>query len=197
VCDIPTLKVGDTKTNFAICYEVYTVADYFALSPLVKIALDTLANDFDYKLGLIQLQYQSSVDWLPELFEAIRLVYADTPLPDNSLTPIRAAFVSFVHTARFYFMQNAEFCAFLDEEAPVFALDIFRAMRTAGDFITHTPDPFCIFCKTRPSTRRDKGYYTHMAPEVLKLMACCSACVTKRDLPSGLENWYGKKGGAA
>ena len=95
-CDIASLKPSEsTRTNFVTCYEVYTVADYFALSPLTKIALDTLTAEFNSKLGPIQLQYEFASDWLPELCEAIRLVYADTPLSDRELTPIRAAFVGF------------------------------------------------------------------------------------------------------
>lgn len=192
-CDIASLKPpGTTKTNFVICYEVYTVADYFALTSLARIALDALTAEFDAKLGPIQLQYESSADWFPEFFEAIRLVYADTPLSDRTLSPIRAAFLGFVHTARFYFLQSQEFARFLDEEAPMLALDLFRAMRNTGDFLALPPDPVCSFCKAKP-TRGEKGYYTHIAPDVLKLTGACSMCATKRDLPSGMTNWCGKK----
>jgi hypothetical protein len=198
VCDIPSLKSSapPTKTNFVTCYEVYTVADYFALAPLAKIALDTLAAEFDARLGPNQLQYESAAEWLPELCEAIRLVYADTPLPDANLTPIRRAFVSFVHTARFYFLQDAEFNRFLDEEAPGLALDLFRAMRATGDFVAHLPDACCSFCKMKPTTRGDKAYYTHLAPDTLRLTACCSTCAAKKDLGSGMANWAGKRGPA-
>jgi hypothetical protein len=194
VCNIPALKPGTpAKTNFVTCYEVYTVADYFALSPLAKIALDALTAEFDSKLGPIQLQYESSSDWLPELCEAIRLVYADVPLNDTThLSPIRAAFLNFVHTARFYFLQNPDFNKFLDEEAPVFALDLFRAMRNTGDFFAYLPDPHCSYCKMKP-TRGDKAYYTHLAPETLKLTASCSTCAGKKDFGSGMANWAGKK----
>lgn len=193
VCDIASLKPANTsRTHLVTCYEVYTVADYFNLSPLAKIALDTLTAEFDAKLGPIQLQYEPSDEWLPELCEAIRLVYADTPVSDTSLTPIRTAFLTFVYTARFYFLQNADFNRFLDEEAPAFALDLFRAMRSAGDFLAYLPDPHCSFCKLKP-TRGDKAYYTHIAPETLKLVASCSTCAGKKDLPSSMADWSGKK----
>ncbi|KAK4113135.1 POZ domain-containing protein [Canariomyces notabilis] len=199
VCDIPSLKPSrDTKTHFVTCYEVYTVADYFSLTPLATIALKTLTAEFDAKLGPIQRQYESSSDWLPELFEAIRLVYgcgdsaSPPPINDLSLTPIHRAFLSFVHTARFYFLQNTEFNRFLDEEAPEFALALFRAMRTAGDFLVWPPAPQCSFCGMRPS-RGDKTYYTHLAIETPKLMASCSTCAVKKDLPSPMTNWSLKK----
>ena len=175
------------------CYEVYTVADYFALSSLAKIALDTLTSEFDSKIGPIQLQYESSADWLPELCDAIRLVYADAPLGDTgTLSPIRTAFLNFVHTARFYFLQNAEFGRFMDEQAPVFALDLFRTMRTTGDFLAYLPDQQCSFCKMKP-TRCDRAYYTHLAPETIRLTASCSTCAGRKDWGSGMANWNGKK----
>ncbi|KAK4118675.1 hypothetical protein N657DRAFT_583296 [Parathielavia appendiculata] len=195
ICNIPTLKPDTpTKTTFVTCYEVYTVADYFALSSLAKIALDTLTAEFDSKLGPIQLQYESSSDWLPELCEAIRLVYADAPVGDTgNLSSIRAAFLSFAHTARFYFLQNSDFNKFLDEEAPAFALDLFRVMRNTGDFLAYLPDQHCSYCMMKP-TRGDKAYYTHLAPETLKLTASCSTCAgKKKDLGSAMANWAGKK----
>ena len=93
------------------------MADYFTLAPLRKMALDTLTSEFDSKLGPLQLQQESAAEWLPELCEAIRLVYTHDHYPVGStrdLTPIRAAFVGFVHTARFYFLQDADFNRFLD-----------------------------------------------------------------------------------
>lgn len=189
ICDIPKLRPG-TKTNFVTCYEVYTVGDYFNMDSLVNIALETLTSEFDSKLGPMQLQYETP-DWLDELFEAVKLVYQDTPLSDASSTPIRTAFVSFVHTARFYLLQNETFNSFLDE-APIFALDMFRAMRNTGDFVASLPDNQCTFCRNKP-TRGDKGYYTHLAPDKLRLQACCSICATKKDLPAGTSDWLGKK----
>lgn len=172
---------------------MYTVADYFALSTLAQIALDSLNAEFDSKLGPIQLQYESSADWLPELFDALRLVYTEAPIGDTgSPSPIRGAFLNFVHTARFYFLHNPDFNRFIDEEAPVFALDLFRAMRTTGDFIAHLPDPQCSYCKMKP-TRGDKAYYTHLAPETLKLNTSCSTYAGKRDVGPGTANWAGKK----
>ncbi|KAK3320257.1 BTB/POZ protein [Cercophora scortea] len=190
VCDISALR-PNTKTNFVICYEVYTVADYFAMDPLVKIALDTLNAEMQTKLGPIQLLHEPS-DWLDELFEAIKLVYEDTHPGDTTpMTQIRSAFLNFVHAARFYFLQNGAFARFLDEEAPVLAIDMFRAMRTTGDFIVYQPDPQCNTCKNRPS-RGDKGYYTHLVTDMPRLLVCCSTCAVKKDLPPPTENWSGK-----
>ncbi|EAA27116.2 hypothetical protein GE21DRAFT_9561 [Neurospora crassa] len=201
ICDIPALS-PHTKTNFVSCFEVYTVGDYFALASLTRIALDTLNAEFDAKIAPLQLHYDSgssasdgngvSPDWLPELFEAIRLVYNEVPLTDTSPpTPgIRATFLSFIHAARFYFLQNEHFNAFLDQ-VPSFALDVFRAMRNTGDFIAHLPDAHCSLCKSKP-TRAEKGYYTHLATEKLKLKASCSTCAGKRDLSAGWTDWSGK-----
>lgn len=196
-CDIASLKPAEaTKTNFVRCYEVYTVADFFALSPLAQIALDTLAAEFNAKLGPIQLQHEPA-DWLPELCDAIRLAYADAVLGDTGhQSPIRTALLTFLHTARYYFLQNAEFMRFLEEETPVLALELFRAMRTTGDFLAYLPDQCCSNCRMKP-TRGDKAYYTHLAPEVLKLTTCCSTCAVKRALGSGMTNWAGKKNPAS
>ncbi|KAL2144202.1 hypothetical protein VTI28DRAFT_9493 [Corynascus sepedonium] len=195
-CDIPSMTPSEKmKTNFVTCYEVYTVADYFGLSAMAQIALDTLSAEFDNLLGPIQLQYESAADWLPELCEAIRRVYAHDHTAVQSarqLTPIRAAFVGFAHTARFYFLQDPDFNRFLDEDAPVFALDLFRAMRDAGDFCAALPEPTCSYCRMKP-TRSGKDYYTHLAPEALKLTACCSTCALRKDLGSGMSDWSGKK----
>lgn len=201
ICDIPALSPTTAKTNFVSCFEVYTVGDYFALFSLTKIALDTLTVEFDSKIAPLQLNYDSgtptsesgiSPDWLPELFEAIRLVYADIPLFDTSHTAprLRAAFLSFVHAARFYFLQNEHFNAFLDE-VPTFALDVFRIMRHTGDFVANLPDAHCSFCKSKP-TRAEKGYYTHLATEKLKLTAACSTCANKKDFSAGWTDWSGK-----
>ncbi|KAK4246817.1 hypothetical protein C7999DRAFT_41797 [Corynascus novoguineensis] len=195
-CDIPSMKPSEKmKTNFVTCYEVYTVADYFGLSAMAQIALDTLSAEFDNLLGPIQVHYESAADWLPELCEAIRRVYAHDHTAVQSarqLTPIRAAFVGFAHTARFYFLQDPDFNRFLDEDAPVFALDLFRAMRDAGDFCAALPEPTCSYCRMKP-TRGGKDYYTHIAPETLKLTACCSTCALRKDLGSGMSDWSGKK----
>ncbi|KAK4182685.1 BTB/POZ protein [Podospora australis] len=195
-CHIPSLKGKSTrKTNFVTSIEVYTVADFFQLAPLVKIALDTLSAEFDAKLPAIQIEQKPAGDWLPEFFEAIGLIYADTPLCGTTMTPmtpIRTAFVAFAHAARFYFLQNTAFTKFLDEEAPVFALDMFRAMRNTGDFVAHAPEPCCSYCKTRPG-RCEKAYYTHIGPDTLKLQAACSNCAAKKDFASGMQNWMGKQ----
>ncbi|KAL2127079.1 hypothetical protein VTI74DRAFT_11368 [Chaetomium olivicolor] len=125
---------------------------------------------------------------------ALRLTYADTPLPDTTPpSPIRTAFLSFNHTTRFYFRQNAGFNRFLDEESPGLALDLFRAMRARRGFLAYLPEPHCSYCKMRPTRRSDKADYTHLAPKTLRLTASCSTCAGKRDLGSGMANWAGKK----
>jgi hypothetical protein len=195
VCDIPSLKPG-TKTNFVICYEVFTVADYFSMDPLVNIALGALGDELDSKVGPMQLQYEAP-DWLDELFEAITLVYQDVPLGGKPppASPISRLFLSFVHAARFYLLQDPAFSEFLDR-APAFALDVFRSMRATGDFIAHLPDPQCSLCRNKPA-RTERGFYTHLATEKTKLIGACGTCAVKRDLASPMENWMGKRMGSA
>lgn len=176
------------------CYEVYTVADYFALTPLAQLAIDALTAEFDSKLGSIQLQYAPSSDWLPELYDAIRLVYADVPLGDTSTpSPIRAAFLTFIHTARFYFLQDPDFNRFLDEEAPVLALDLFRAMRDAGDFVADLPDLHCSYCSRKMNPRLHGDHFTHLAPEMLRLKGSCTVCARRKQFGTGMANWMGKE----
>jgi uncharacterized membrane protein YgcG len=71
------------------------------------------------------------------------------------LGPLRTTFITFIHLARFYFLQDPTFNAFLDSNAsPALALDIFRAMRYSGDFLTHrdafTPKNTCSSCMWSP-----------------------------------------------
>ena len=130
----------------------------------------------------------------------------DTTSPPIN-NPLRSAFLTFIHTARFYFLQDAEFNRFLDEEAPALALDLFRAMRATGDFVAPLPDDCCSFCKMRPGRAAggggggggERAYYTHLAPDVAKLTACCAACAGKKGLGPGTGNWAGKRvlGGGA
>lgn len=195
-CHIPSLRSSSSspetrETLFVICNEVYTVADYFAMDALVAIALATLEDDLQSRLAPIQLQYREA-DWLGELLEAVRLIYGDIALPDagTDMSPVRRSVLHFVHLARFYLIGNSDFNKFLDE-APVFALDVFRLMRDAGDFIAHLPDSICSLCRNKPS-RSDKSHYTHLAPEKLKLVAACAACSHKRDLGEASSNWLGK-----
>jgi len=197
VCDISELK-PERKTQFLTCIEVFTIADYFAMTPLTKIALDTLKSDFDSKIGPMQLSYEP-IDYLDELMEAIKLVYHDIPLTDtncNSSTAnsngsaVRTAFVNFIFSARFFFLNNQPFSSFLDT-APVFALDLFRAMRSAAAFAAPPPESYCSICKNKP-TRSEKGYYTHLGPEMLKLAACCANCASKKELLPPTEDWLGK-----
>jgi hypothetical protein len=194
LCYIPKLKPA-RKTQFLTCIEVYTIGDYFAMTPLTKIALDTLKSDFDNKTGPMQLSYEP-IDYMDELLDAIKLVYRDIPLADancdaaNSSSALRAAFVSFVFAARFFFLNNKVFSSFLDS-APVFALDLFRVMRSAADFAAQLPDSHCSICRNKP-TRSEKGYYTHLAPEKLKLVACCANCASKKEFLPPTEDWVGK-----
>lgn len=203
-CDIPSLRPS-AKTNFVTCYEVYTVADFFALDSLTTLALATLNADFDARLAPLQLRHdlsppksnddphQPTDNWLDDFFETVRLVYQDTPPSDTGTTPIRTAVTNYTHRARFFFLQNAEFNAFLDSPAaPAFALDMFRIMRGAGDFVAALPEPMCTLCRNKPG-RSDKAYYTHVAPERLKLAAACSTCAVKRGLGVCTGNWLGKR----
>lgn len=184
------------KTQFLTCIEVYTVGDYFAMTALSKIALDTLQADFDSKIGPMQLTYEP-IDYLDELLEALQLVYQHVPFTDTNCSSsdtgsaLRSAFLNFVFPARFFFLNNAKFAAFLDS-APVFALDLFRAMRGAADFAAQVPEPHCSSCRSKP-TRTEKGYYTHLSPEKLRLVACCSNCASKKELLSPTEDWAGKR----
>lgn len=100
---------------------------------------------------------------MDELLDAIRLVYQDIPLTDSgcdasavtSSSALRAAFVNFVFCARFFFLNDKAFSSFLDT-APVFALDLFRVMRSAADFVALSLDAYCSFCRSKP-TRLEKG----------------------------------------
>jgi hypothetical protein len=197
ICDIAKLKPA-RKTQFLTCIEVHAIGDYFAMTPLTKIALDTLKADFDRKIGPMQLSYEP-IDYMDELMEAIKLVYQDVPLADTNCdtstassngSAMRTAFVNFVFAARFFFLNNKVFSAFLDS-APVFALDLFRVMRSAADFAAHLPDPQCSICRSKP-TRSEKGYYTHLAPEKMKLVACCANCASKKEFQPPTEDWSGK-----
>lgn len=89
-------------------------------------------------------------------------------------------------------MQNPAFTTFLDE-LPIFALDMFRMMRTTGDFIANLPDTQCSYCNQKPTMRSGKGFYTHLATRKLKLDACCGTCAGKREFASGRENWSPSK----
>ncbi|KAK1832921.1 BTB/POZ protein [Podospora conica] len=205
-CDIPSLHPS-TKTNFVTCYQVYTVADFFALDSLTALALATLNAEFDARLPSLQLHYELSPEkpqvpyepyeapenWLDDFFDTVRLVYQDTPVSDTGTTPIRTAVTNFTHRARFFFLQNPAFNAFLDSPAaPAFALDMFRIMRGAGDFIAALPEPMCTLCRNKPG-RGDKAYYTHLAPERLKLAAACSTCAVKRGLEPCTGDWLRKR----
>ncbi|KAK4441916.1 BTB/POZ protein [Podospora aff. communis PSN243] len=191
-CDISSLN-PIPKTKFITCYEVFTVADYFAMDPLADIAINALTADLESRLGPMQLQHQA-VDWLEELFEVIRLIYQHMAIDDKTHTrsALCNTILEFVHRARFFLMQNAEFTSFL-EEVPVFALDVFRMMRLTGDFLADKPDPQCSYCNREPTMRSGKNFYTHLATKKLKLDACCGSCAGKRNFPSARENWSSQK----
>ncbi|OIW26251.1 POZ domain-containing protein [Coniochaeta ligniaria NRRL 30616] len=197
VCDIAKL-MPTRKTQFLTCIEVYTISDYFAMTPLAQIALDTLKSDFDSKTAPMQLSYEP-IDYMDELLDAIRLVYQDIPLTDtncdtntatSSSSALRTAFVHFVFATRFFFLNNKAFSSFLDS-TPVFALDLFRVMRSAADFAAHLPESYCSICRNKP-TRSEKGHYTHLAPEKMKLVACCANCASKKEFLPPTEDWTSK-----
>ncbi|KAK3290947.1 uncharacterized protein B0H64DRAFT_331528 [Chaetomium fimeti] len=198
VCDIPSLQARLSHTNghktpFVACYEIYTVADYFIVSPLVTIALNTLDGEFDGKLSPIQIHYKPADEWLGELFDALRLLYTHDPVVVDKATemsPIRAAFVAFVYTARFFFLENDAFNRFLDEEAPAFALDLFCAMRNSLDFCAWAPER-CSYCKVAPKYGK-KNYFTHLTTKIHHLTACCSTCARVANFGPPESDWSDK-----
>ncbi|KAH6844624.1 BTB/POZ protein [Chaetomium sp. MPI-CAGE-AT-0009] len=198
VCDIASWQAKFTHTNghktpFVACYGIYTVADYFMVSSLVTIALDTLSKEFDRKLGPIQIFYKPADEWLGELFDALRLVYTHEPMAADKaadMSPIRAAFVGFAYTARFFFLENEEFNRFVDEEAPAFALDLFRAMRQSLDFCAWAPER-CSYCKAAPKYGK-KNYFTHLTTKIHHLTACCSTCAKVAKFGPPESDWSNK-----
>ncbi|KAK3936825.1 POZ domain-containing protein [Diplogelasinospora grovesii] len=260
LCDIPNLQPS-LKTLFVRCIEVYTIGDYFQMPQLAHFALCTLDTEFDSKLGPLQRYVfpppgahpsssgvDPSAEYLDELLDAIRLLYADlpfslltssssgpsappsgpfasspprflnssTPQPpstfsfqqpdepetaptgsgslelDGGMNKLRMVFVAFIHTARFYFLSHPTFNSFLNS-CPLFALDLFQAMRSSGDFAAHPIEPFtCGQCRNKPNARGEKSYFRHVAPDRLKLNVCCHACAAKKDLPQSTEDWMFK-----
>lgn len=203
VCDIPSWQGKLTHTNghktpFVACYEIYTVADFFAVSPLATIALNALRKGFDSNLGPIQLHHKGADKWLPEFLDALRRLYSHDPTAvdkSDDMSPIRAAFVRFAYTARFPLLEIPAFNRFLDEEAPAFALDLFRAMRQSHDFLAWAPER-CMYCKIKPQYGM-KNYFTHLTPEILKLTACCSSCARIGGLGPPDSDWSDKMEDAA
>lgn len=203
VCQVHSWQARISHTSgdltlFVVCHEIYTVADFFAVSPLATTALDALDEEFNNKLSFIQLFNAPADTWLPELFAALRLVYAHDPTAvdkSDEMSPIRAAFVRFVYTARFFFLELPVFNRFLDEEAPAFALDLFRAMRQSCDFLAWAPER-CSSCKTKPRYG-DLDYFTQLTPEMLKLTTCCSKCARVGKLGAPDNDWSDKVANAA
>lgn len=201
-CDVQGLRSPRSapetrKTPFAICYEVFAVADYFAMDALVEIVLATFADEMQGRVAPLQLQYEEA-EWLGELLEAVRLTYSDVAtLPDRGedgedMSPLRKSILRLIHPARFYLLQNGEFNAFLDE-VPVFALDFFRNMRRTGDFVANLPSAGCYACKNKPGKGDGVNYYTHLGPEKLRLAAACATCAHKKELGDAMTNWMRKK----
>ncbi|KAK3364892.1 hypothetical protein B0T24DRAFT_487638, partial [Lasiosphaeria ovina] len=157
--------------------EVYRVADYFMMDKLASLALTTLGAELDTKLSLAQLQADEPVDWLPEISEVLRLVYQNTPYGDESVPPMRKAFLTFVRTARFSLSNNAKFETYLGQ-INASEVDVFRAIRKTGDLHTREPEHY-KFYKSRPSNRTDKRYFTHVVAETLSVEAAYSTCAVK------------------
>ena len=201
-CDIQGLRsatsVPETrKTLFTICYEVYTVADYFAVDAMVEIALTTFVEEMQSRMAPVQLQYEEA-EWLDEFLEAVKLIYSHVPktlsipLDEEGMTRLRKTMLRLIHPARFYLLQDGDFNAFLDE-VPVFALDFFRNMRRTGDFVANLPEAICVSCKNKPGRSDRVNYYTHLAPEKMRLTAACATCAHKKGLGDAMTNWMGKK----
>ncbi|KAL2268030.1 hypothetical protein VTJ83DRAFT_2876 [Remersonia thermophila] len=72
-------RPGD-RDNFVACYNAYTVADYFGLSPLTELALDALGSEFDEILRHSQLRFKNASDWMPGFLSAVCLVWEDVPI---------------------------------------------------------------------------------------------------------------------
>ncbi|KAK4209099.1 BTB/POZ protein [Rhypophila decipiens] len=202
VCDITALRDPTATTNFLICIQVYTVADYFAMQPLANIALDSLSAEFESKLASMQILHEIDPVWLAELVEAIRILYSDMSLPTGDplapdVSPIRSAFLLFAHAVRFALLQNEEFNQFMDSSSAgqLFALNLFRTMRSTGDFFALAPDEKCTLCKNKPRQTKngDRGYFTHLAPRKLTIRTACQSCAVKKDLPPPTSNWRQKR----
>ncbi|KAK0750317.1 hypothetical protein B0T18DRAFT_408634 [Schizothecium vesticola] len=204
-CDIPSLRPA-VKTNFITCYEVYTVADFFALDSL------TTPRPRHPQRRVRRPPRPPSATLRPLPAQVPRRPAPPIPGPlarrllrgRPPCVPGHARFGHghHAHPHRrhqlypprfFFFLQNAEFNAFLDSPAaPAFALDMFRIMRGAGDFVAALPETICTLCRNKPG-RSDKAYYTHVAPERLRLAAACSTCAVKRHLGNCTGNWLGKR----
>ncbi|KAL1837792.1 hypothetical protein VTJ49DRAFT_3402 [Mycothermus thermophilus] len=158
-CDPVSLRPSwALGTDFVSSCEMYAIADYFSITALGKMALNTLQDEFDTKLASIQLEYSATADWMPEFIEAVFCVWEDTS--KWNFPQVRSAFLTFIHTARFFFLQNQDFNQFLDAGAPPgLVISIFRAMRAAGDF---TPDTSwaqkcCSYCGQTPTHQDQRG----------------------------------------
>ncbi|KAH6649339.1 hypothetical protein F5144DRAFT_596915 [Chaetomium tenue] len=201
VCDIPSWqeKITHTrghKTPFVVCYEIYTVADFFAATSLAAIALNTLEEGLDTKLGPLQLDQTAADECLPELLDALRRLYTHDPTAvdrSDDMSPIRTVFVRFAYMARFSLLVLPLFNQFLDEEAPAFALDLFRAIRQSCDFVAWLPER-CTYCKAKAGKPQydEKNYFTHLTPDILKLLACCSKCARIGKLGPPESDWAEK-----
>lgn len=192
-CDISTFR-PDRKTQFLTCIEAHNIADYFNMDAMAEIALDTLKQDLDGKIGPMQLTYEAP-NYLDDLLEAIQVVYQHIPLGDTDTTSengngLRRAFLEYVFAARFFFLNNPTFSAAMDT-LPAFSLDLFRAMRSSADFAAHQPDAHCLYCRNKPSKTK-KGHYTHLAPEKLRLLTCCSNCASKKEFALPTKDWLEK-----
>jgi hypothetical protein len=132
---------------------------------------------------------------MDDLLEAIHVVYQDIPFTDTNTTSgsgngLRRAFLDYVFAARFFFLNDPTFGAAMDT-LPVFSLDLFRAMRSGADFTAQQPDPHCSYCRNKPSKTKE-GYFIHLTPEKLRLLACCSNCASKKEFSPPTEDWAGK-----
>lgn len=201
VYDIPSWqeKITHTrghKTPFVVCYEIYTVADFFAATSLAAMALNTLVEGLDTKLEPLQLDQTAANEYLPELLDALRRLYTHDPTAvdrSDDMSPIRTAFVHFAYMARFSLLALPLFNRFLDEEAPAFALDLFRAMRQSCDFLAWAPKR-CTYCKAKAGKPQygEKNHFTHLTPDILKLLACCSKCARIGKLGPPESDWAEK-----
>ncbi|KAL1837793.1 hypothetical protein VTJ49DRAFT_3403 [Mycothermus thermophilus] len=236
--DFARFRRPGSLTNLNVYYDVYTAADYFALTPVTKLVLSTLQTEFDEILTHCQLQFKAESNWMPQFLEVVCLLWNDVPIkgcnvdselssrPGSGisttvdindierpgkeqktsdtaneqpslppvkwdLTPIRAAFLTFVNSARFFLLRNPTFTHFLDTNAcPAFALDMFRAMRLTGDFVVRQSageynNATCVGCAVRLPNQKTMAsekpifYWPLLELSRDKVRSYCAVCAEK------------------
>ncbi|KAK1753751.1 POZ domain-containing protein [Echria macrotheca] len=183
---IDSIRLG-TKTNLVLCYEVYTVADYFAMDALATIAVDYFETELLSKAFAMQLRY-NALHWLDEFFDVINEIYKNISPADTAATDpekiasdrIRAGLIKFITATRFNLAANEQFGEFL-ETAPAFALEFYGCMRRAGDFRSQPPNAACSFCSVKPGRMNKLDHFAGLYRET-QLAGACGTCAQKKAL---------------